>query len=223
MLSGNHTTHVMTIAARFRYTLFLFSFIFVFLGPAQALAEKSDSFTPSQKRTLLTQQKISSPLLPVYHVPLRVHLGSSGRSPDNYSEILNEINYIWFSQAGICFDIHTVMDDVIFEEGSDLWFTRELDFLNGYFADDHDMYVIDTPDLRPAAHPAQHPAARTAAHELGHSLDLGHNQASDDNLMRSKTYGWQLHKHEVKVARQAAAEKATRQNQQKGCAPPQFK
>src|SRR3990172_6512595 len=38
---------------------------------------------------------------PVYRIPLRVHLGQSGRSPAEFKAILKEINDIWLSQAGI--------------------------------------------------------------------------------------------------------------------------
>jgi hypothetical protein len=148
----------------------------------------------------------SVPHQPVFHIPLRVHLGNSDRAPKKWLPILDEINFIWFSQAGICFEMHTVSHDEELENGLDLWFESTIPNWNGYFTDIHDMHVRDDPDLRPAQHPAGSSAARTAAHELGHALSLGHKQNSDDNLMRSKTYGWQLHKDEITQARTAAGE-----------------
>jgi hypothetical protein len=148
---------------------------------------------------------------PVYRIPLRVHLGESGRSPAEFVAILEEINDIWLPQAGICFEMQIVMDDEPLENGMDIWFLPVLrgdPGLNGIFGDEHHIQVRDTPILGPATHPAQYPAARTAAHECGHGLSLLHRQDSDDNLMRSKTYGWQLNTREVQEARRAAVGKA---------------
>ncbi len=148
---------------------------------------------------------------PVYRIPLRVHLAESGRSPEKFKAILDEINDIWLSQAGICFEMQEVLDDRPAEQGLDLWFVPVLPGgpdLNGAYWNDHDIRVRDTPVLNPAGHPARHPAARTAAHELGHGLSLFHRQDSDDNLMRSKTFGWHLNAREVDDARRAAAKKA---------------
>ena len=148
---------------------------------------------------------------PVYRIPLRVHVGESGRSPAEFKVILEEINDIWLSQAGICFEMQIVQDDEPLEKGMDLWFLPILPGgpgLNGYFRDEHNIQVRDMPILGPAAHPAHYPAARTAAHECGHGLSLRHRQDSDDNLMRSKTFGWQLNGREVQEARRTAAEKA---------------
>jgi len=145
------------------------------------------------------------PFHPVYRIPLRVHLGGSGRPPAQWSAILAEINVIWLSQAGICYEIHTVDHDEPLESGLDLWFESTIPGWNGYFTDRHDMHVRDDPDLRPAPHPARSSAARTAAHELGHALNLRHRQDADDNLMRSKTYGWLLHPGEIAAARATAA------------------
>jgi hypothetical protein len=150
----------------------------------------------------------SFPLGPVYRIPLRVHLGESGRNPQEFKDILDEINHIWLSQAGIFFIMQIVLDDEPLEQGMDIWFKPVLQGgtgLNGYFRSDHDIQVRDTPILRPAEHPARHPAARTAAHECGHGLSLPHRQDSDENLMRSKTYGWQLNDQEIRDARKAAA------------------
>lgn len=141
---------------------------------------------------------------PVYRIPLRIHLGSSARPAEAWLPILEEINAIWLSQAGICFEMHTVRHDTTMSPGLDLWFDELIPDWNGYFTDRNDMHVRDDPVLRPAARPARSSAARTAAHELGHALNLRHRQNSDDNLMRSKTYGWQLHPDEISTARESA-------------------
>lgn len=160
---------------------------------------------------------------PVYRIPLRVHLGESGRSPLEFKDILDEINHIWLSQAGICFEMHVVLDDEPLEQGMDIWFMPVLPEgpgLNGYFLSDHDIRVRDTPLLKTAEHPARHPAARTAAHECGHGLSLSHRQDSDDNLMRSKTDGWQLNDLEIRDARRVAATMALPNAPLRGCAEP---
>lgn len=66
-------------------------------------------------------------------------------------------------------------------------------------------------------------ADRTAAHELGHALSLLHRQDSDDNRMRSKTYGWQLNREEIAVARKAAAVWAIKNNVASTCSTVQVK
>lgn len=150
----------------------------------------------------------SFPPGPVYRIPLRVHLGESGRNPEEFKDILDEINHIWLSQAGIFFVMQVVLHDEPLEQGMDIWFMPVLQGglgLNGFFLGNHDIQVRDTPILKPAEHPARHSAARTAAHECGHGLSLPHRQDSDDNLMRSKTYGWQLNAQEIRDARKAAA------------------
>ena len=158
----------------------------------------------------------------IYHIPLRVHLGNSARPPDEWLPILEEINFIWFSQAGICFTIQAVQHDDELENGLDLWFETTIPEWNGYFKDHHDIHVRDNPDLRPAKRPARSSAARTAAHELGHALKLPHRQDSDDNLMRSKTYGWQLHESEIIQARAAAIELNAVNTNYQQCNPPVF-
>jgi hypothetical protein len=187
----------------------------------------SSAQDPAQSRQLASARIDSSadsfPTGPVYRIPLRVHLGESSRSPQDFKVILNEINQIWLSQAGICFEMRVVLDDVPLEQGMDIWFTPALRGgfgLNGLFLSDHDIQVRDTPILKPADHPARHPAARTAAHECGHGLSLSHRQDSDDNLMRSKTYGWQLNDQEIKDARRAAAKMALPDVSLRECAEP---
>lgn len=156
---------------------------------------------------------------PVFRIPLRVHLGKSRRPPKEWRPILEEINLIWLSQAGICFEIHTVLHDEKLLEGLDIWFEATIPDWNGYYRGEHDIHVRDNPDLRPARRPAETSAARTAAHELGHALKLSHNQSSDDNLMRSKTYGWQLHANEIETARQNARQIALADLTIKQCSP----
>ncbi len=58
----------------------------------------------------------------VYRIPLRVHLGKSGRPVKEWIPVLEEINHIWLSQAGICFEIETVLHDGIMNKGMDIWF-----------------------------------------------------------------------------------------------------
>jgi hypothetical protein len=167
----------------------------------------------SQHASIITQSPgaLVPPRLPVYRILLRVHLNKSTRSPEAFKPILEEINDIWLSQAGICFEMQTVLDDRTVDQGLDVWFMPSLPVgaeVNGYYRSDHDIHVRDTPILMPAEHPARHPAARTAAHELGHGLSLNHRQDSDDNLMRSKTFGWRLNAGEIDEARRTAAKKA---------------
>ncbi len=160
--------------------------------------------------------------LPVFHIPLRVHLGDSGRSVAECRPILEEINEIWLSQAGICFEMEIVANGEPNPAGIDLWFEPVLvqisgGLVNGYYLNDHAIHVRDTPLLGPADHPAHYPAARTAAHELGHSLGLPHRQDSDDNLMRSQTYGWKLNADEISHAREAAGQKALQGRTEEHC------
>jgi hypothetical protein len=160
---------------------------------------------------------------PVYRIPLRVHVGESERSAGEFRKLIGEINDIWLSQAGICFEMQIVQHDEVLEQGMDIWFMPVLPGgpgLNGYFRDEHDIHVRDTPILRPAEHPARHPAPRTAAHELGHGLSLQHRQDSDNNLMRSKTFGWQLNKEEVLQARSVAADMALQDTTLRSCSEP---
>ena len=145
------------------------------------------------------------PYLPVYRIKLRVHLTNSGRPTQEFVPIFAEINDIWWSQAGICFEIQAVDHDEPLADGLDMWFAPYIGGFNGYYDGEH-IQMTDDPDLDQAPNPAKYSAARTAAHELGHALDLPHRQDSDDNLMRSKTYGWQLSKEEILDAREAAAD-----------------
>jgi hypothetical protein len=186
-----------------------------------------ESFSSSQSETsLAASQQEPSSSLPVYHILLRVHLDKSSRRADAFTEILEEINRIWWSQAGICFEMKVVMNDDVTSPGFDIWFVPRIDdsdSINGVYGSGHSIYVRDTPILNTALKPAQHPAARTAAHELGHALGLPHRQDSDDNLMRSKTYGWQLNREEIAAARKAASARSIKNNFEVKCGPVQIK
>jgi hypothetical protein len=203
----------------------LVSLIVLALASPEPVSTAQD---PARTQQLGSAQSDGSPASPfpsgpVYRIPLRVHLGASDRAPHEFMTILDEINRIWLSQTGICFEMQVVMDDDPVEQGMDIWFMPSLPEdpgMNGCFRGVHDIQVRDTPDLGPADHPARYPAARTAAHECGHGLSLSHRQDSDDNLMRSKTYGWQLNDREIRDARKAAAEMALPDAAVRGCAEP---
>jgi hypothetical protein len=203
----------------------LLSTVILALLSTDAVSIAQDPAKPQQFASVRIDSDSASPFPsgPVYRIPLRVHLGESSRSPQDIKVILNEINHIWLSQAGICFEMQIVLDNEPLERGMDIWFKPMLPRgadLNGLFLGDHDIQVRDTPVLKPAEHPARHPAARTAAHECGHGLSLSHRQDSDDNLMRSKTSGWQLNDQEIRDARRAAAKMALPDARLRGCAEP---
>jgi hypothetical protein len=194
-------------------------------GVCQASYAGGPFFSPRHNTSLTSSKHGHTPFLPVFHIPLRVHLDRSFRPTSDFKEILDEINHIWWSQAGICFEMQIVMNDRVRPLGFDIWFVPHIDSndsRNGLFDSAHAIYVRDMPILSAAPRPAKHSAARTAAHELGHALNLPHRQDSDDNLMRSKTYGWHLNGQEIAVARKAAAVQAGKNNIASKCSPVQI-
>jgi len=172
-------------------------------------------------KSLRKNSESAAPLLPLYRLKLRVHLMKSGRSGEDFIPIFNEINEIWQSQAGICFEIEAVYDDTPLANGINMTFAPDIGFFNGYY-DGEEIQMRDTPILSNAPNPANSPTARTAAHELGHVLGLHHRQESDDNLMRSKTYGWMLNEEEVRIARKTASGIALENTSLPDCGPPQI-
>jgi len=158
---------------------------------------------------------------PVYHIPLVVHLGESSRKPGEFPPVFEEIDRIWLSQAGICFEIKAVADGQDADADLSMWFRPDLGGLNGSY-DGERILMKDHPILAPASHPARDPAARTAAHELGHALGLHHDQSDPDNLMASKTFGWHLMRGEIDEARRRAAILAQPGSNAETCGPPDF-
>lgn len=63
-------------------------------------------------------------------------------------------------------------------------------------------------DSHPVLHNLQQPEQQLTS--TSHVFGLHHRQDSDDNLMRAKTFGWQLNEDEIRSARAVAARKALR-------------
>lgn len=162
------------------------------------------------------------PMQPVYRVPLRVHVGESQLPESELVGALEEVNWIWWSQAAVCFEIEIVEHGQLASTGFDINFVPSLSgSLNGYYAGDHDVWTIDYPNLGASPNPVDYPAARTTAHELGHGLTLDHyNGFSDSNnsLMSSGKLGWDLHDFEVEDARGRAAQMALEDTSPNYCA-----
>jgi hypothetical protein len=164
---------------------------------------------------------------PVYRINLRVHSGRTTLPVAELRKSLEEMNSIWWSQAGVCFEITSTKDDARASEGFDIWFVPEVPDppgVNGIYKGDHDIWSRDYPNLVPAPNPVTQHAARTSAHELGHGLTLRHYNGypeSSDNLMSSGTLGWRLHDFQVQAARVRAQQKANPDSTPTKCSAPQ--
>ena len=165
---------------------------------------------------------------PVYRINLRVHNGHSTLAVADLRSSLEELNFIWWSQAGVCFEIMSSKGDTTAADGFDIWFVPAVPDppgVNGVYKSDHNIWSRDYPNLRPASNPVTHRAARTGAHELGHGLTLRHYDGypdSTDSLMASGTLGWRLQDFQIRAARTRAQQKATPDTTPMNCGMPQI-
>lgn len=170
----------------------------------------------------------TSPLTPAFHIPLRVHRADSGLSGAQLAAVLEEVNQIWWKQAGVCFEVEVVRGEQVRSDGFDFWFHRSQvgcnTSANGVYCGDHDIHSLDTPNLGAADDPAWQTKlkpARTTAHELGHGLNLEHYNGhadSNDSLMSSGRQGFKLHEAEIGTARRRAQSKASADSPASPCA-----
>ncbi len=164
---------------------------------------------------------------PVYRINLRVHNGHTTLPVADLRSLLEEINFIWWSQAGVCFEITSTKDDTMAPDGFDIWFVPDVPDppgANGVYKGDHNIWSRDYPNLAPASHPVTHRAARTGAHEIGHGLTLRHYNGyadSADSLMSSGTLGWHLRNFQIQAARTRAQQKAIPDPTPTNCGAPQ--
>jgi hypothetical protein len=173
-------------------------------------------------------------MLPIYRLPLSVHVGRSALLGESLQRVLAELNAIWLDQAGICFEMKVTAADEPSETGFDLYFSGSpipnAEGVNGIYRGVQDIWSLDNPSLDWAPNPVRFPAARTAAHELGHGLRLAHQNcgdacpceapasiACDDLLMRSGRLGFALTRSEVEKARRSAAERSTADTTPRSC------
>jgi hypothetical protein len=170
------------------------------------------------------------PLTPVYRIPLRVHRGNSALDDPTLLAVLDEMTWIWWSQAAVCFEIEIVDDDQTMQDGFDFWFHRtEIPCspgANGVYCGDHDIHSLDRPSLGAADNDewdTERNPSRTSAHELGHGLSLNHYNGfadSNDSLMSSGRQGFKLHEAEITAARNRARSKALDDLTPLYCSPP---
>jgi hypothetical protein len=171
------------------------------------------------------------PYTPVYRIAARAHAAGSALTDAEFEDIFAEVNVIWLSQAGVCFEFELV-DHEQLGERFDIWYEPGgASDPNGYYSGDHDIWSRDHPSLGAAPNPVQYPTARTTAHEFGHGLGLDHqdfgnacpdgtgNLDCDDLLMRSGRRGFFLSDEEIMSARTVAARKALADTTPLGCGP----
>ncbi len=174
------------------------------------------------------------PYAPVYRIAVRVHRGESDLSDSELEGVLLELNHIWWSQAGICFEVDVVSHNQPLSTGFDIWFVdNDSEYADGVEPDGkyygaHAIIILDWPPLASANPAVAYPAARSAAHSLGHGLSLLDQPCADCDglLMRPEAKGYQLlagppaSANEHQAARQAAAGLALKDTTQLHCAPP---
>jgi hypothetical protein len=169
------------------------------------------------------------PLTPVYRIALRVHRGNSALDDQTLLAVLDEMNWIWWSQAAVCFEIEVVDGDQTIATGFDIWFhEREIPCspgANGVYCGDHDIHTLDRPSLGAADNAewdTERNPSRTSAHELGHGLNLDHYNGfadSNDSLMSSGRQGFKLHDAEIQTARTRARTKGLADTTPLHCTP----
>ena len=172
------------------------------------------------------------PLSPVYRIPLRVHRGDSALSEEMLLAVLDEVNWIWWSQAAVCFEVEVVDGEQTVQAGFDFWFHPSQipcsPGANGVYCGDHDIHSLDRPSLGAADNDewdSELNPSRTTAHELGHGLNLEHFNGfadSNDSLMSSGRQGFKLHDSEITTARNRARSKALADSAALYCSPPKL-
>jgi hypothetical protein len=181
---------------------------------------------------------------PVFHIPLRVHLQASELTNAELGPILSELNQIWLSQAGVCFEIEVTNSETNRTDGFDFRYTAGqipgASGANGVTENAHSIWSIDHPRLNAVKMPVMNPAARTTAHELGHALGLAHENPPpstdcaspcycaqrgddcDEYLLRSGSQGFFLSPPEIEIARGRAARVALPSRTEPQCDEPVF-
>lgn len=166
----------------------------------------------------------------------------SALSDAELTPILEEMNEIWLTQAGICFEIEVTESEDNRSDGFDFRYTSGRipgsPNANGVTENAHSIWSIDHPRLSDAPNPVMFPTARTTAHELGHALGLAHENPPPSNdcaepcycamrgddcdnyLLRSGTMGYFLSPPEVEITRQRAASVSLSDRAPAQCAAP---